>query len=89
MTLMLSAIEKLQYELSEQRIRIIHGLCALEYLDNAEELWLLLNEKKRISRAVVYSCLNILCRSGLLLKIDNEKGGASYRLNKKKLNSCG
>jgi len=86
MALLLLAIEGQRYELSEHRLRIVHGLCALEYIENAEELWMLLNNKRKISRAVVYSCLSILSRSGVLTKMQNEKGGASYRLNKNKLN---
>ncbi|MCY4779993.1 transcriptional repressor [Sphingobacterium sp. UT-1RO-CII-1] len=80
MELLLGAVGADGNKLSEQRLRVVHALCAMEYFENAEELWILLNAKKKISRAMVYNCLGILVKAGYIIKTTHTNGGASYRL---------
>lgn len=83
---LLETLMKNGYEVSEQRLRVIYGMLALLHINNAEELWLLLNNREKISRATVYSCLNILLKTGLVVKKKDGSASYSYTLHLENLN---
>ncbi|MGO3686548.1 MAG: transcriptional repressor [Proteus vulgaris] len=73
------------YVINMKRKAIISGMCTLEEIDNAEELWLYLKgHHHKISIASVYYNLKMMDRENLIIKTPNHGRRIGYRLARKK-----